>query len=902
MATVNKDFKVKAGLVVEGTTGTINGEDILTKAQADIDYIIGEVGGSGESTNTPDTLVLRDGSGNFAAGTITADLTGDVTGTVSDISNHDTDDLSEGTSNKYFTAGRVKDVLTGSTQTNISITEIAGELHITAENGVDDSTTDDLSEGTTNKYFTDQRAQDALSGMYDTAGSASGVQSNLDDHAADTSTHGVTGDIVGTSDSQDLSNKKFKGATYFQSAGGAGGTNNYVDVNNSTGKLTVHSGYALDVSASNNVNITSGGGDIILNPDGDAYLGSASATNAIATQGDIDNLQSNIDNAGTSSNTVDTIVRRDGSGNFAAGTVDAQTSVTTPLVTIPEVGALKDNSGDLQLVSDNANSIQIDSAADIQVTAGTNIVLNPTGTAYYGGETAADEIATHGYVDNAVAGLAWKQSVNLLYDDATPVLSGSGATQLTVDGHATLGDADSGYRLLLTGGADAGIYVYNSASGSWTLTRADDADAFGELIGAAVYVMEGEQYGSTSWVQGNHYLTNFTGQSWTQFSGQGSVTAGNGITVNGLEVSIDTSVVATQTDLSTGLGTKQDTLTAGSNIDITSNTISVTGLASTDISDFSTAALAATASAYDASGAAATAEDNANTYTDLQLGNYTTTASLETAVSGYGFAYSSEIPTSTTDLTEGTNEYFTDIRAKSSAADLLTSATLTNITITGSATSGLIITAENGVDDSTTDDLSEGTFNHYYTDTRAKTATADLLTSATLSNITITGDETGLTITAENGVAGSDTDDLTEGSTNLYFTDARAVDAITNATIYPTIVDINDYRREEATQQYVASASTVVAHSFTGNRSVKYLARVVGTVSGTLHSQVTEILVTVDGNNNVAVTEFGSIHTTEPALATFTADYNSGSFRLLATTAVAGCEVVVAATLLSWAD
>ena len=38
------------------------------------------VGRASSSANTPDTLVLRDSSGNFAAGTITANLTGDVTG------------------------------------------------------------------------------------------------------------------------------------------------------------------------------------------------------------------------------------------------------------------------------------------------------------------------------------------------------------------------------------------------------------------------------------------------------------------------------------------------------------------------------------------------------------------------------------------------------------------------------------------------------------------------------------------------------------------------------------------------------------------------------------------------------------------------------------------------------
>ena len=76
----------------------------------------------------------------------------------------------------------------------------------------------------------------------------------------------------------------------------------------------------------------------------------------------------------------------------------------------------------------------------------------------------------------------------------------------------------------------------------------------------------------------------------------------------------------------------------------------------------------------------------------------------------------------TSDVAEGTSQYFTDARAKSSAADLLTGATKTNITITGSG-SGLVITAENGVADSTTSDLTEGS-NLYFTNARAISATA----------------------------------------------------------------------------------------------------------------------------------------------------------------------------------
>ncbi len=69
-----KDFKIKNGLIVEGSTGTINNYDILTKSSADQTYIIGLIGGAATPNNTPNTVVLRDGSGNFSAHSLSLHL------------------------------------------------------------------------------------------------------------------------------------------------------------------------------------------------------------------------------------------------------------------------------------------------------------------------------------------------------------------------------------------------------------------------------------------------------------------------------------------------------------------------------------------------------------------------------------------------------------------------------------------------------------------------------------------------------------------------------------------------------------------------------------------------------------------------------------------------------------
>lgn len=213
--------------------------------------------------------------------------------------------------------------------------------------------------------------------------------------------------------------------------------------------------------------------------------------------------------------------------------------------------------------------------------------------------------------------------------------------------------------------------------------------------------------------------------------------------------------------------------------------------------------------------------------------------------------------------------------------------------------SGLDSATNTRIDNLDTDDVAEGT-RLYFTDARAKNSAADLLTGATLSNITITGSGSGLTITAENGVAQSTTDDLAEGVNSLYFTDQRALDAVSGSNIQPESVDITWVRREEATWTNVPTASTATVHSFGANKgSVKYLVRV---ISGSF-SHVTEILATTDASNNVAVVEYGTIYTSENPLATATVVWDGQSaYNLNVTTANNNSEVLVAATLLAYND
>lgn len=174
MATVNKNFRIKNGLVVEGSTATVNGQNILTETGSDT-YILNLIGGETlvKSVDPSDFKVSVSGELQIDSLSTLA-RTGDITSAINAL---DTDAIEEGSTNQYFTDTRAKmavfgqdatlyDIFNSATTTNITASYIPTMgLTLTAENGVADSTTDDLTEGSTNLYFTDNRARAAVLGL-----------------------------------------------------------------------------------------------------------------------------------------------------------------------------------------------------------------------------------------------------------------------------------------------------------------------------------------------------------------------------------------------------------------------------------------------------------------------------------------------------------------------------------------------------------------------------------------------------------------------------------------------------------------------------------------------------------------------------------------------------------------
>jgi hypothetical protein len=282
------------------------------------------------------------------------------------------------------------------------------------------------------------------------------------------------------------------------------------------------------------------------------------------------------------------------------------------------------------------------------------------------------------------------------------------------------------------------------------------------------------------------------------------------------------------------------------------------------------------------------AVSSANSYTDGQIttvsGNLTTHQNATTAVHGVtgNIVGTSDSQTLTNKTIDGASNTITGIDNPSLINH--------SITVNGYTTDlGSSVTLG-------TDDVAEGVNNLYYTDARAKAEAATLLANATKTNIIITKDgSNNLTITAENGVADSTTDDLDEGTSNLYFTNARAVSALEAVTPDFPAVEIASVAKQVAASATVATASTntAVAWAKADYRAAEFLVKI---ANGT-HTEVSKVILTLDTSDNVAITEYAMVGTNGD-LGSVSADVSGNDVRLRVATLNNDSTVAVIGTLL----
>jgi hypothetical protein len=199
MATVDKAFRVKNGLVVEGSTATVNTHDVITKEIFDAkgDLLVG----TGSNTGTKVTV----GTNGYVLTADSSETNGVKWAAAPAVGAFETSIVFEGTTaNDFETTLQVTDPTADRT---ITFPDLSGTVITTGDSGTVTSTmiaNDTIVDADINSAAA--IAQSKISGLTTDLGNKASA-SDLTTHTGATEAHGATGAVVGTTNTQTLTNK-----------------------------------------------------------------------------------------------------------------------------------------------------------------------------------------------------------------------------------------------------------------------------------------------------------------------------------------------------------------------------------------------------------------------------------------------------------------------------------------------------------------------------------------------------------------------------------------------------------------------------------------------------------------------------------------------------------------------
>lgn len=294
------------------------------------------------------------------------------------------------------------------------------------------------------------------------------------------------------------------------------------------------SGQALTVAADSGANESITLASETLTVAGGTGLTTTNTTNKVTV--DLDNTAVTASSYGA----ADTV---------ATFTVDAQGRLTAAADTSISILAAAVIDFDTQVQTNTLDSL----AAPVA-----DVDLNSNKLTGVADPTQNQDAATKAYVDNVAAGIHTHEAARVATTSALPSYSysngtlGVGATitasstgALTIDG-VSLGTV--GERVLVkdeTGGNAPynGIYTVTTVgdpSTAFVLTRADDFDEDAEFPSSFVFVQEGTTNADNGFVctTNSPITVGTTDIAFTQFSGAGQITAGDGLTKTGNQIDV----------------------------------------------------------------------------------------------------------------------------------------------------------------------------------------------------------------------------------------------------------------------------------------------------------------------------------------------------------------------------